>query len=719
MAMVLIGLFSGGDYNPDGVANIGPTIAMGLAHAGYSDVLKLYNTQPRTFAQEIVDVHGRMIEELRTNNSTFIGRKNPARADKLADQTPEDVFPSFPLESYLKPVISSEEPGHGWPGFGLGEASSTRGKARYGGRWHLESAARACEQYFEWATPDGVCKKFAVERSLFCGEIVHEARERVMKQAIASRRHSNGDGGVDGITSHFANITIRSASTSAEPPSDLSTEVPAHLLRIHSARDSPHSDDMVEYRLGFKPDAYIERCHDAMDGLRRDPVTMSPNSRGNLGLVDREATDAEVFTAKDEIRTWIPEYLVLAAWPALIDVYKGEEAAKAAVAAHEAAQKAERKAEKEAKKAAKEAELEAKRLAREAKLLEREAKKGHGRSPKKKQAVTTENAEAFRQFFISSPAKAPAKAVPTLSPPTSPSPIVAPAPVRVHAASILAPVSSSPPLPTSHLDEVSKRSLSAVSASTREATPDAVSGRSPRRQPNKITRIKKPSTPVLGKSATSGNADDPIDLCDSDSEPTPKPRRTVGRPRRSPSPKGVQASAADNVTAVASSPAPPKESSPKKTLVKKTPPKRSPGRSRKSTPAIETTASPKRGPGRPRTTTLFSPQVVENIEQPSSPEPTPPPSPTPVRRSVGRPPKTASPVLSASPAPARRSPGRPRKQIPASPTDTTQTILDSLIVARPRKVRTTKTATPRSKFTVEVDEKGVERIYVGKARPEV
>jgi len=280
-----------------------------------------------------------MIDELRTNASGHLGRRYPARASELQVKDPMTLFPAFALDAYLRPPTSDlSDPERGWPGFGKGEAVyQKRGKARSEGRGDLEGFAKACEKFFEWGTKDLVAKKFASESvGLFGSELVTCARERVrlrdpMSPSKAKTKELEKGDMPTGprITSFF-----QSTSSSSRPTKTRKsfTDMPSHVIKIHSSRPDPTNIDLKEFRISFSPTAYTERCHAAMDGHRVDPKELDMAERANLGLVDKEGIEKEDNTPaaalKSEVRLWIAEYLVQEAWPELVTAYEEELAAK-------------------------------------------------------------------------------------------------------------------------------------------------------------------------------------------------------------------------------------------------------------------------------------------------------------------------------------------------------------------------------------------------------
>ena len=280
------------------------------------------------------------MEELRTNAAGQLGRRYPDRASKLESKSPDLLFPTTALDAYLRPATSpATDLTCGWPGFGRGESSYARGKGRNEGRGDLEGLATACERYFEWGTKDLVAKKFSGESvGLFGAELLNEAREAIRHAGRTSRSPSpptlsqpSPIAGPSRITSFFPatlphSTQLKTMSAAAFSSRTTRSNVPNHIAKIHSTRSDPTNPGLNEYRISFNQAPYVTRCHDTMAGSRADPRDLSLAERQDLGLVEREDDSppmaSQVASPKDEIRTWMPEYLVRGAWPELVQTYE-------------------------------------------------------------------------------------------------------------------------------------------------------------------------------------------------------------------------------------------------------------------------------------------------------------------------------------------------------------------------------------------------------------
>lgn len=628
--------------------------------------MKLYVKERSKFDRKVAQAHDEILDELTTNGTGHIGRRYKKLAEDLADV---DLFQTFPLDCYLSPATSPpDNPEQGWPGFGKGDPSSGRGRSRNMGRGDLEGMARACERYFEWGTREIVCKKFASEAvNLFGAEIVAEARgiARAMAPATWSRPTLRPGASPDRITSYFSQSTI----STVQGQKNMSTTSARHLVKIHSTRPSPMSSRITEYRVQYRTKPYIDRCREAMDGTRADPSTLSTEERAALGMVSEATTGADT-TVKDEVRVWVADYLVRAAWPNLIAKYEEEEAAKAA-----------KKAAPKKKKAAAAAASQ--------------TAAGTGR--KKAPAKVGENRDAFEEYFVHAPA--------TQSAVREVERVTASQIQRSRASSRSSASSELPPSPSSPASSRSSSVLSYVLSSP----------------------IEVPSSPILVPSALPSPPLSP--------SKRGRPRSTLPSSRgSSPCPSG------------ASTPLTSRRRSPRKKRA--TPPRTTPPRTTRE-PSIA------RGPG-----TQAEPILLLSSDDETTPRPLRPsatvaantlPSPTPAaRQTTISPPskrggrtgtgRSAAASTSTVSAPTRSklisatilstSPTAPARTITTSiatskttPTQSTQSCLDSLIVARARKLQPKVVAkdglAPNPKvpyFVVSEDEDGVEHIDLTQRR---
>jgi holliday junction resolvase YEN1 len=100
-AMILVAMLSGGDYNEDGVAGIGCTLACEIARAGFgTDLLEAVRAKDE---EAIREWRERLQYELETNESGYFKAKR--KTIKIPDSFPDRTI----LEYYMNPIVSAEE----------------------------------------------------------------------------------------------------------------------------------------------------------------------------------------------------------------------------------------------------------------------------------------------------------------------------------------------------------------------------------------------------------------------------------------------------------------------------------------------------------------------------------------------------------------------------------------------------------------------------------
>lgn len=507
------------------ILTIGPTIAHGLAHAGMADILKLYLTDPAAFKTELSFTHGKIVEELRTNSTGHVGKKYTDRASKLGAVKPEALFPTVALDAYLRPSTSASKGIAEWPGFGRGERSIRRGKARNEGRGDLEGMARACEKFFEWGTKEIVVRRFVSESvGVYCAEIISTARRlalapSTLRPSSPSKSSpplpTSSQSASAGVKSFFQ--VVKPSSQTAAKPSQTTSTQPAprrQPFQIQSTRESPTDPGETDLRVSYEHAPFSSRVRTAMTGTRVDPKDLDAEMRRELGLVDREVESTQA-ALKDEQRVWLPDYLIRQTWPEVVEAY--EESLKRKEAAKNA------KANK----------------ATRAKAV-----------PVKKTKSTADTdapeAAAFKSFFSTAsasasqcPARTARKASTSASSTASSTPLTSPPPqmpsldddsdsdielienpaiANVTKAKRIHPASSLSSIASSSADTAPDISTSAR-CHTRSVTATSARKTSPRHpRAGSVSRARKPSkTPPP----------EVIDLCDSSDEETPRAIRTA------------------------------------------------------------------------------------------------------------------------------------------------------------------------------------------------
>ncbi|KAJ7611842.1 PIN domain-like protein [Roridomyces roridus] len=139
--LLLIALFSGGDYNPGGIIGCGIKTAYALARCGFGDALlaSCRNDSVEDLRHFLVEWRKQVRTELRTNSRGYLTTKQP----RLASLIP-DSFPNVKtLKLYACPVTS-------WsPGFAIPPAAT----------WvvqmpDVQGLAAFCTQKFGWSAVD-------------------------------------------------------------------------------------------------------------------------------------------------------------------------------------------------------------------------------------------------------------------------------------------------------------------------------------------------------------------------------------------------------------------------------------------------------------------------------------------------------------------------------------------------------------------------------------
>ena len=447
-----------------------------------------------------------MIQELKTNASGHIGRRNPARAAALAEIDPATLFHPVALDAYLRPVASnSSTPAEEWPGFGSGEPSRRRGKARNGGRGDLEGMAKACEKYFEWGTKEIVEKKFASENvGVFGSEILNDARDWVRTGLGGATPGASSTGVRKGpagqITSFFS--SVQPAPTLVQAKAHLHTETqaptqsyPPYLVKVHSKRPDPTNISITEYRVSYRVNDFAARCKNAMEGCRVDPKLLSVTDRAALGLVDKPDDVDLAPTAcgsKSDVRLWMPDYLLNEAWPDVVQIYEDGVQAK-----------------------------EEARLAKEQRKAFPESRRRFTKT-----VSAPENATAFRTFFSRGTASA-IPLEPTVELPSMP----ASSPIRRSVSTV--DLTASPDAPSVHataaLSETSKRTRQSSDSSRSSSSQAVNSATTTSRSISKPPPRRSARLSLDGK--IKGAQNTPIDLCSSDEE-VPKIIRMPHKPSK-------------------------------------------------------------------------------------------------------------------------------------------------------------------------------------------
>jgi holliday junction resolvase YEN1 len=146
--LILIGLLSGGDYHPAGLAHCGPRIAHGLAKCGFGDdLLKAAQSLARDKLPNFLATwREELRSELHTNSRGNLGSKKPSLAKAIPDTFPDINV----LLSFTNPIISATD----------ASTRHTHAPPRWECEPDLRKLAHLCELHFEWGLKDTIIKCF-------------------------------------------------------------------------------------------------------------------------------------------------------------------------------------------------------------------------------------------------------------------------------------------------------------------------------------------------------------------------------------------------------------------------------------------------------------------------------------------------------------------------------------------------------------------------------
>ena len=158
--MVLIALLSGGDYN-NGIKNIGPKIAHGLARCGFGDrLVSAYRMGEAHFRAFLPQWRNELNTELRTNANGMLLHRCPSAI------IPANWPDMLTLTAYVNPVCSGLN----------GDATSLRDR----GDMSLPRLAKFCEDHFdEWGHRSRILERF--HNFMYEGAVFHVLRRAALE----------------------------------------------------------------------------------------------------------------------------------------------------------------------------------------------------------------------------------------------------------------------------------------------------------------------------------------------------------------------------------------------------------------------------------------------------------------------------------------------------------------------------------------------------------
>ncbi|KAH8985375.1 PIN domain-like protein [Lactarius akahatsu] len=316
--LILIGLLSGGDYHPAGLARCETRIAHRLAKCRFSDeLLKATQSLTRDELPDYLttwrkDLHG----ELRTNSRGHLGSKKPSLAKAVPDAFPDiDV-----LLSYTNPIISTMDAG----------ARRTHTPPRWEREPDLRKLAHLCKLHFEWGLKDTIIKRF---RTVLWPSIVLRALRRSALEAGAAAapgvRERELLQDVFGtppklLARHFSSVGFDARDTGGDGGGGGLQEL---IVKIHGSRTHAYTDSILEYRLEVAPAQLpADTTYDVLPSESEESDGDLDN--GDTGRRKRKRGAGPPPEPDSHLRVWMPACMVCPALPDLVERYKAELKAK-------------------------------------------------------------------------------------------------------------------------------------------------------------------------------------------------------------------------------------------------------------------------------------------------------------------------------------------------------------------------------------------------------
>ena len=335
--LILIAVLRGGDYS-DGLHGCGVATARGLARAGFGDSLvHAARTLTRGALEDfLVGWRQQIRDELRTNASGRLDRKSPALAKTITEDFPNiDV-----VLAYTNPITSEAKgPGH------------RNTVVDWNKEPDLGKIAGLCEMYFEWGVKHIIIKRFrtvlwpsAVLRILRRAVLIKDkkaalaAREPVTPRKSGKEQRAPPGTPSSMITKHFARFTLNTPrrGPDSDCESDEDDDGERLIVKIHSSRRHPSTDNVLEYRLEIAPAQLVRLCEAGIKGLRTAvPPDLSDSDDGIDDDDDEGGSKKGKKTSKvppdpeSHLRIWMPACMVELVEPELVEDFEGVERQKA------------------------------------------------------------------------------------------------------------------------------------------------------------------------------------------------------------------------------------------------------------------------------------------------------------------------------------------------------------------------------------------------------
>ncbi|TFK69797.1 hypothetical protein BDN72DRAFT_819685 [Pluteus cervinus] len=305
--LILFALLSGGDYDQSGLSGCGHRTAYGIARCGFGDTLfeAALTLDRAALSDFLVNWRNQLRHELRTNSQGLLKTKQGTLANRLPESFPDiDI-----LLSYTNPITSVS----------LGRADDFD-KITWSKDPDIGKLAAVCEFYFEWGYEESIIKRFRTV-------IWHGAVLRILRRAALDkdtkfvqssapllstpRKASNFRAAAIGtpsklIAKHFSSMSLNSRANDFDEDS----QSERLIVKIHSTRQHPITDNILEYRLEVNPSQLVHIARSGVKGTRQPD--------GPDEWAEEEDTEAENAKGKKKdppapdshIRVWMPACMV-------------------------------------------------------------------------------------------------------------------------------------------------------------------------------------------------------------------------------------------------------------------------------------------------------------------------------------------------------------------------------------------------------------------------
>ena len=280
--MILVALLSGGDYDQNGVAGFGSTLACEAARAGFgSDLLELVRNDDATGLQEWRE---RLQYELETNESGYFKRRH--KTVKVPDAFPDRTIVGY----YVNPAVSKDDE--------LAKLEQKISKT-WDGSIDIVEMRHYVGETFDWLYKPGAWK---LVRTMAPSLLAHQLRRGFAQQYVTS---------VDQIKErrqHFTTGGIPELRVSAIPADVVG-------LDLDAEEDSPE----------FLARLADEQEQDDVENGAPASEEVEENEELRSSQEPRKQRKSPAWNPNDPEKVWIPETVVQLGVPALVEEWQQNE----------------------------------------------------------------------------------------------------------------------------------------------------------------------------------------------------------------------------------------------------------------------------------------------------------------------------------------------------------------------------------------------------------